>query len=166
MKKLLLILFIVGLGNSLYAQDPIWLEEVFISATNYKYLSAVDNSEAPIPVKQLEKEAAMFRAEGRDPYVDRFNTYEVSFYVPNGRIVALYDGDGKIIKTIERFENVQLPESVMMALRDRFPQWGVVKDIYKVNYSAKKGAEKVFKVKLKNGDETIRVQLDEKGNFI
>ncbi|MBT8255858.1 MAG: nicotinate-nucleotide adenylyltransferase, partial [Bacteroidia bacterium] len=60
----------------------------------------------------------------------------------------------------------QLPESVMMALRDRFPQWGVVKDIYKVNYSAKKGAEKVFKVKLKNGDETIRVQLDEKGNFI
>ena len=164
MKKLIMVVLLFGLTSPLLAQDPIELDEVVIKAMNYKYLSAVDNSEAPIPVKMLEKEAAMFRAEGRDLYVDNFGTYEVSFYIPDGKIAALYDEEGNILKTIERFKNVQLPEDVQMAVRKRFPQWEIVKDVYEVKYTQKTGAEKVYKMKLKNGDETIRIKMDDKGN--
>jgi hypothetical protein len=37
-------------------------------------------------------------------------------------------------------------------------------DVYKVNYN-KGVVTKQYKVKLENGDKTIRVKLDEKGNF-
>ncbi|NND62703.1 MAG: nicotinate-nucleotide adenylyltransferase [Flavobacteriaceae bacterium] len=167
MKKLVLVLFVLGLTSPIFAQNPIELSEVFITAKNYKYLSSVDNSEAPVSVKTLEREAAVFNAkEHSDLYVDNFNTYNVSFYIPDGKIVALYDGDGNIIKTIERFKNVQLPEDVQNSIRKRFPQWEVVKDVYEVKYTETKGAKKLYKVKLKNGNETIRVKIDEYGNYM
>ena len=164
MKKLILVLFLLGIANPFFAQDPIELSEVVISAMNYKYLNAVDNTESAIPVKMLEREVAHFRAEGRDLYVDRFNTYEVSFYIPDGKIAALYDEEGNVLKTIERFKNVQLPEKVRMAVKDRFPKWEIVKDVYEVKYTQSIGAKKVYKMKLKNGDETIRIKMDEYGN--
>jgi len=166
MKKLVLVLFVLGMTNPFFAQDPILLGEVVITAMNYKYLSAVDNREAPIPAKLLEREAARFNAEGRDLYVDNFGTYNVSFYIPDGKIAALYDEDGNILKTIERFKNVQLPEEVQNAIAQRFPKWEIVKDVYEVKYTVKSGANKVYKMKLKNGEETIRVKLDEKGNYL
>jgi hypothetical protein len=166
MKKFVLVVFLMGLTSPLIAQDPVLLSEVVVTAVNYKYLSAVDNSIASIPVKFLEKEAAMFKAEGRDLYVDNFNTYEVSFYIPDGKIAALYDGEGNILKTIERFENVQLPEDIKMAVKKRFPEWNIVKDVYEVKYSNKKGAKMVYKLKLKNGDKTLRVKMDQVGNYL
>ncbi len=163
MKKLILVLLILGMTNPFYAQDPIELGEVFISAMNYKYLSAVDHKEAAVSVQMLEKEVARFRAEGRDLYVDQFSTYEVSFYIPDGRIVALYDEEGNVLKTIERFKNVQLPEKVRMAVKDQFPKWKIVKDVYEVKYTEGTGAKKVYKMKLKNGNETIRIRMNEFG---
>lgn len=166
MKKILVVLFLLGLTHPFYAQDPVMLDEVLITSMNYKYLSAVDNKAAPIPVKMLEREAAKFSAEGRELYVDKFNTYSVSFYIPDGKIVALYDDEGNILKTIERFKNVQLPEDVRMAVTERFPNWEIVKDVYQVNYNKRDGATKVYKMKLKNGAESIRIMMDAKGNYL
>ncbi len=167
MRKLFLVVFLFGLTSPMIAQDPVLLSEVFISVKNYKYLDAVDNSEAAVPVKELERQVAIFNAENEDDlYVDNFATYNVSFYIPDGKIVAMYDDEGKVIKTIERFKNVQLPNDVRKAISKRFPEWKVVKDVYEVKYSATKGAKKLYKVKLKNGNETIRVKIDEYGNYM
>lgn len=166
MKKLLLVVLLFGLTSPLVAQDPIELGEVLITAQNYKYLNAVDNSDAPIPVKLLQQEAAKFKAEGRDLYVDNFGTYEVSFYIPDGKIAALYDEEGNILKTIERFKNVQLPEDIQMAVNKRYPQWEIVKDVYQVTFTKKNGARKVYKMKLRNGLETVRVKMDKDGNYM
>jgi hypothetical protein len=47
-----------------------------------------------------------------------------------------------------------------------FPQWGISKDVYLVNYSDPTGSKKVYKLLLKNGDKRLRVKVDEKGNFL
>ena len=53
------------------------------------------------------------------------------------------------------------------ALVKRFPRWKVEKDIYTVNFNQKKwDAKKIYKLKLTNGEKTIRVKSDEKGNFL
>ena len=54
-----------------------------------------------------------------------------------------------------------------MAVTNRFPNWTITKDVYKVNYHDKKGITKnEYKVKLKNGDKTMIVKVDNDGEFL
>lgn len=166
MKRFMLVVLMFWLVSPLIAQDREQLDEVVVRAVNYKYLSAVDNSEAPVPIRILEKEVALYNITESDYYVDEFETYNVSFYIPDGRIAALYDQDGNILRTIERFKNYQLPEDVRASILTRYPGWKVVKDVYLITYTPEKGAKKVYKVKLKNNDEMMRVKLDANGNYL
>lgn len=166
MKKLLITLLMAAFLVPLMAQEVGQLDEVVVKAMNYKYLSAVDNSEAPIPIWNIEKEAAIFDVTNSDVYLDEFNMYKVIFRIPDGVMVVAYDADGNIIKTIERFKNYQLPEKVRLAVKEKYPEWTVVKDLFLVTYSDAKGADRMYKIKLKNGDEIMRVKLDVEGNYL
>ena len=169
MKKLITGLLIFGLATQfMYSQvvKPIELSEVNVSV-NYKYLDAIDNKEVAVPVRMLEEKVAFFNLKESDLYSDEYDTYQVSFYIPEGRIVAAYDSDGKILRTIERFKNVKLPKTVSKAITKRFPNWAIVEDAYKVNYYGLSGiAQKQYKVKLKNKDKKMVVKVDEDGEFL
>ena len=168
MKKLMLGLLALGLTTQLYAQviNDGMLPEVEVRATNYKYLNSVDNSEATISVKLLEDMVAKFDIKSSEFYEDGSNVYRVYFYIPDGKIVAAYDRDGKILYTIEKFKNVALPEDVASSVEDRFPGWKIAKDVYKVNYDTKSGTQKQYKIVLENGKKTIRVKVDDSGVFL
>jgi hypothetical protein len=158
-----------GLTTQSFAQviDEQVLPEIEVHAMNYKYLSSVNNAEAPVPVKLLERKAADYDIKGADFYWDEYDYYSVSFFIPEGKIVAAYDKDGKLVRTIEKFVNVKPPEAVMKSVSKRFPGWSLYKDTYRVNYSRDKGVtEKHYKLILEKGKERIRVKTDEKGNFI
>lgn len=142
------------------------LTEVVVMAANYKYLSAADNREAPLPVKMLERKVASYDVQESGFYEDDWGIYTVNFYIPDGHIVAMYDSDGKVVKTIERFQDVALPAAVRNAVVQRFPNWELAGDAYRVNYSEDKGAKKTYKVKIKNGDKTMRVKLNADGEFL
>lgn len=166
MKKLTLGVLIFGLATQFVFSQIIELSEVIITA-NYKYLDAVSSEEVAVPVKKLEQEVALYNVKDSDLYSDEYDTYTISFYIPQGNIVAAYDSDGKIIRTIERFKNVQLPNTVLMAVTERFPNWKIVKDAYKVNYHDDFGiTKKEYKIKLENGDKTLTVKVDDNGAFL
>jgi hypothetical protein len=168
MKKFIIGLFVIGLTSQVFAQVPKVekLSEVVVTAINYKYLNAIDSKEVAIPVKMLERKAAAYNVQDADFYSDDFAFYTVSFYIPEGRIVAAYNPEGEVIRTIERFKNVKLPTAVRNAVAERFPGWAVVKDAYRVTYVQDKGANKSYKLKLKNGDKTMRVKIDDTGEFL
>lgn len=166
MKKLLLGLFIFGLTTQIQAQT-IELPETEITV-NYKYLDAVDGDNMPARVKKLEKDVSDYRIANRqDLYDDEYDTYSVSFFVPEGKIVAAYDKNGKIVRTIEKYNNVRLPLEVTRVIAEKYPNWAIVEDVYLVTYHCKKDALKqVYKVKLKNNDEIIKIKTNEKGEFL
>jgi hypothetical protein len=167
MKKLLLGLLVLGLTTQFYAQDTgEMLPEVDVRATNYKYLNSVDNTEAAIPVQMLQKQVAQFDLKSSEFYEDDSDFYRVYFYIPEGTIVAAYDRDGDVLYTIEKFNNVSLPSEVRDAVALKFPGWEIQKDVYRVNYSEKKGAKHRYKLVLSNGVETTRVKVDENGTFL
>ena len=169
MKKALLILLCLGLSAPTMSQivKTEQLSEVTVYATNYKYLNNVDSGEvASIPVSMLEKKVAAFNLKDSDFYSDDYDYYQIQFYIPEGKILAAYDKDGNILRTVERFDDITLPVSVRDAVADRFPGWTITKDVYLVNYHQKKGANKTYKLKLENGDETLRVKIDQMGNFL
>ena len=168
MKKFIIGLFVIGLTSPVLAQVPKveQLSEVVVTAINYKYLNATDSKEVAIPVKMLERKVAAYNVENSEYYSDDFDYYTVSFFIPEGKIVAAYNAEGEIIRTIERFEDVKLPSTVRDAVAERFPKWEIVNDVYRVTYNQKKGANKSYKLKLKNGDKTMKVKVDDTGEFL
>ncbi|MBT8282672.1 MAG: nicotinate-nucleotide adenylyltransferase [Muriicola sp.] len=168
MKKIILGLLALGLTIPAFAQDVKVeeLSEVVIRPMNFKYLNAADSRAAAVPVKMLERMVASYDVTEAEFYREDFDFYTVSFYIPDGKIVAEYDANGKIVRTIEKFKDVSLPDGVKTALLDRFPNWEVSKDVYRVTYSEQKGAKKVYKLLLVNGDKKMRVKVDDTGTFL
>jgi len=175
MKKIILGLFVIalttsfGLTSQAIAQvvDDGMLPEIEVHAMNYKYLNSIDNAAAPVSVKLLEQKVANHDLKSSDIYQDVYDTYEVHFYIPEGRIVAVYDKDGKIVRTIEKFVNIKPPTAVHKSVAKKYPGWKIYKDTYLVSYHENKGlTKKQYKLILENSGERIRVKTDENGKFI
>lgn len=166
MKKLIVGLFILGFIPLTNAQT-IELSETVIDL-NYKYINAIDSETAPECVKMLKKKVLSYdNTKVSSVYNDEQETYKVSFYMPDGKIIAVYDKEGKIVKTIEKYNDVRLPLIVMQAVSKRFPNWGIVGDVYHINYNFEKDSVKQeYKIKIKNLDETIVVKTNENGLFL
>ena len=165
MKKIIYFIITIGFISQIYAQE-IKLPEVVISAVNYKYLNSVNTEDSDPSVARLEQHVAMYNIKESDLYEDEYDTYMIEFYIPDGRIVAAYDKDGNILRTIEKFQSVKLPKDVRDAVFTRFPNWTLDKDVYFVNYENDRDAKKVYKMKLRNGKEVMRIKIDAEGNFM
>ncbi|WP_224483003.1 nicotinate-nucleotide adenylyltransferase [Robertkochia aurantiaca] len=167
MKKIIMVLLILGLTSPIVAQDVVELSAVEVSAMNYKYLKDVGSAEAAVPVRLLEEKVARYDLKSSDIYSDEYETYTVNFFIPDGKVVAAYDKDGNLVRTIEKFKNVSLPNPSRKALLERFPGWEMTENIYRVTYHTKKGVgRKDYSVKLVNGDQVLRVKVDDQGNFM
>ncbi|MBT8265215.1 MAG: nicotinate-nucleotide adenylyltransferase [Bacteroidia bacterium] len=164
MKKLIIGLLALGLTTQINAQI-IELDEVSITAVNYKYINAVDSDDVAVPVKLLQEKVALFDLKNAEFYLDEYDLYEVKFYIPDGKVLVAYDGNGKILRTIEKYKNVKLPDVVRNAIIERFPNWAIKKDVYFVKYNDGKSTQE-YKVILTNGDKTMRVKLDTMGSFL
>lgn len=145
------------------AQDT--LPEVTVVSRNYKYLRSVDNQESSQPVKLLERKVAAFDLKNSDIYSDEYDTYYVSFYLPQGYILAAYDQDGKILHTAEHFNNVALPSVVKNAIMKKYAGWAILDDTYLVKYREGTDPKLLYKLMLGSRDKRIRIKVDEMGNF-
>jgi len=157
--------FIFGCTSSLLAQ-VVTLPEIMIRAVNYKYLSATTGKEVAAPVKRLEQEAAIFDVKKADFYEDDYDNYTVTFYIPEGTILASYDKNGKLLRTAEKYKNVAIPTAVRQLVVKRYPQWTIAKDVYLVSYHDTHGVTKKYKLLLENGDKRMKVKVDEKGQLL
>jgi len=162
-----MVLILFGLTIQSYAQTEIEkLSEIEILGVNYKYLNDVGDSEVATPVKILEKKVANFDLKNASFYEDETLEYSVYFLIPKGKILAVYDGEGEILRTSERFKDVSLPLEVANAVVDKYPGWRISGDIYLVTYRRNKGASKMYKLLLEKGNEKKRVKTDDQGTFI
>jgi hypothetical protein len=163
--KFFLILIILISGFSSISNAQIVLPEVKIEAINYKYLNSVGDAVA-LPVKRLQREVAAFDLKTSDFYEDEYDTYFISFYIPEGEILAAYDKDGKLLRTAEKYKNVKLPPAVASTVAQKYPGWGIAKDVYLVSYYETRGISKMFKLILENGNKRMRIKTNENGDII
>lgn len=164
--------FLVGcialLAMHLNTFAQVTLPDVTVISYNYKYIRAAGDTHAAQPVKMLQRYAASYDIKNSEFYDEEFDDYTISFFIPEGEILATYDKEGKLIRTAEKFKNIALPESVRKAVNNRFMGWAISKDVYLVNYVAdsEKESRKLYKLLLENGTKRIRVKTNEKGEFI
>lgn len=167
MKRLLMVLILFGLTIQSFAQNETEkLSEIEVLGVNYKYLNEVGDSELATPVKILQEEVANYDLKNTDFYEDEPANYRVYFEIPAGKILAVYDDQGEIIRTSERFEDTRIPISVSNTILDKYPGWIISGDIYLITYRRGNGASKTYKLFLEKGDEKIRVKTDAHGTII
>lgn len=166
-KTLSVVVLIFGFATTLVCAQTV-LPEIVIRAANYKYLNAVSPEEASQPVDMAEQSAAAYDIKGQEFYEDEYDKYFVSFIIPEGKILAAYDKDGKLLRTAERYKSVALPESVKQAVATKYPGWAISKDVYLVNYEATEGvaSRKLYKLLLETGNKRMRVKITDKGEFL
>jgi hypothetical protein len=168
MKHLKLIFAIVVLisGFTVKSMAQIVLPEVKIEAINYKYLNSVGADAVALPVKRLQREVAAFNLKNSDFYEDEYDSYFISFYIPEGEILAAYDKDGNLLRTAEKYKNVKLPKAVASTVAQKYSGWGIAKDVYLVSFYESKGVTKVYKLILEKGDKRMRIKTNEFGDII
>lgn len=166
MKKVILALFAFGIGIPSFAQ-VITLPEVEVSAKNYKYLDDVNNTSAAQPVQMLERYATTYDVRASEYYEDEYDNYFISFYIPKGKILAAYDNEGNLLRTVEKYENIKLPLVVAQSVVKNYPGWTITKNAYLVNYHNNQGVmKKEYKIVLEKGNEGMRIKTDENGNIL
>ena len=167
MKNLIIGLIITGLTTVGFAQEKtIALEEVEVLGVNYKYLDALGDGFVAQPVKLLEQKVASFDLKSLDGYEDEEQDYYVYFNIPQGKILAVYDKEGIITRTSEKFKDIRLPLAVSNAIVGKYPGWKIAGDIYRVTYIRDGKINKTYKLFIEKEGKHARVKTDENGNFI
>ena len=77
------------------------LQGAWASDNNYDYLDKVIDNTTPDPVMVLENEAARYDMEEIDPRYKRVER-RITFSHTRGRVIAVYDHQGKILKSYEK----------------------------------------------------------------
>lgn len=166
MKKLMLGLSVIGFAIQLIHSQEIELPEVNLDV-NHVYLNAIESKEVPEIVQMLEKEVAFYDLKVSDFYNDEYDNYTVSFYIPEGSIIAAYNTEGKILSTVERFKNIKLQKKIVTSILEQYPNWEIVENVYKVDYYDKNGiARKQYNIKLKNSNKHKTVKVDGDGDLL
>ena len=165
MKKILLGLFILGVVNLVFAQEPeykaqvIELEGVVLKPPNFEYLASVQGKHTPATVKVLERKAAYYDVKESPVYDDSYDAYEVFFSHSDGRVIATYDKDGQIVKSFEKFKDIPVPAPIRNTVYETFPDWTISKHTYVVSYYRNRSIEKTYHFQIRKGKEKKNLKM-------
>jgi len=174
MKNLIIVLSFIGLTTTVFAQNPsnkfeVALDELEVFNINSNYLNAIGHRNAAELVKFLVEKAASFDLEYSKCLKADYEKqeYYVQFKIPQGEILAVYDNEGEIIRTSEKFEDISLPLAVSNAIVKKFPGWKISNDIYRVTYVKDGALNKTYKLFIERTNIGKKViEVDEDGKFI
>lgn len=166
MKTLIFLQFALGFTLFGYSQT-VKLPETVISI-NANYLNMIDLENSCKYVKKLEETLLNYdHSELTDLYDSIHDIYKVTFKITGGTIVASFNKEGKILKTYEKYNNIKLPQLVMQAISEKYPNCSILEDVYVVKYHCDEDALKQeYRVKIKSKNMVIMVKTDTMGAFI
>ena len=128
MKKLVVGILLFCIASMGYSQeDKRIIEEVVLTGitispiVNNEYLQKVQNGFTPLPAKKLENVVARYNVKNSEVYKPKTDAYIVEFKQKGGRVIAIFNEDGNIVKAHELYENVRLPGHVMVNISRSHP---------------------------------------------
>lgn len=160
MKKLLMIVVLMGFTTTLFAQVEEVLPEVEVLGLHFKYIDAINDTDEPTVIKDLHKYVGNFDVLESDVYDFEYDTYSFTFKIPQGKILAGYDAEGNLLWTVEKFKDIKVPNDIARMVAVEYPGWTFDKTFYTIKYTEKYGATKKYKVILSKNGKKKRVTLD------
>ncbi|RXR16252.1 hypothetical protein EQG63_11540 [Flavobacterium amnicola] len=95
-----------------------------------------------------------------------FDEFLVLFEGEDASLAATYNEKGKLLRVVEKYENVKLPRKVIFSVYKEYPDWVIVQD--KFLYTQKDGdiLKKQYNLKIKKGKETKKIVVKPNGDLI
>ena len=168
MKKSIIILVFLVATISSYSQETgkIKIEElpeVIIKRAGKDFSVYLPTSNADQKVKAVEQKFIAYDlgkdAEGAEEYL-------VIMKAKNGSLAATYDDKGKLLRVVEEYKNVRLPNQVIYSVYRTYPGWTIVND--KFLYTQEKGdvTKKQYNIKIKKDKDVIKLVVKPNGEII
>lgn len=167
MKKLITGLILLGLTMSAFAQVRTEkLSEVEVLGVNFAYISKLNVDEPSLPVKTLHEKVAAYDLFNNGTYNPEYDAHYISFFIPEGYILASYNNDGELISTAEKFKDVQLPDHVKDVVMMQYPGWVIESDVYNIKYHFKTGIDRKYRITIANNGKKKVLKIDAEGVFL
>ena len=160
MKKLLMLVVLMGITTTLFSQVEEVLPEVKVLGLHFKYIDAINDIDEPVVIKDLHKYVGNFDVLESDVYDVVYDTYQFTFKIPQGKILAGYDDEGNLLWTVEQFKNVKVPNDIVRMVAMEYPNWKFEKTFYTIKYTEKSGASKKYRVIISKDGKKKRITLD------
>ncbi|UQD57564.1 hypothetical protein [Flavobacterium sp. K5-23] len=174
MKTFIIALLLVSIINTTYSQEDKSTEDAIASLKMEELPSVVIKSAGKdfsvyLPdnnpdknVKALQRKFIGYRL-GKD--FEGYDTYLVMMESKKGTLVANYNENGKLIRVVENYKNVILPNAVIYSLFKEYPGWEITND--KFIFSQEDGdiTKKEYTIKMKKGKETRKIVVKPDGEI-
>lgn len=171
MKTAIIFLFAQGFFFNCNSQNVIQLEE-----TKLKYVPKVvmvksGSGEPVLKVRELYagqfsenpikfiKENFDLKALAKETQNEKFDTYYVTFKSKKGSLTAVYNKEGELELTSQKFQNVLLPIEMRKGLLQNYKGWSMTKNSYFAWGKKDQVDQEVYKISLRNGKERKNIKI-------
>lgn len=169
MKTLVIILFLsIALQSNAQETEKgkIKIEElpgVVIKRVGTDFSIYIPDNNPDQRVKMVEEKFIAYDL-GED--AEGFEEYLVIMQVNNGSLTATYNENGKLVRVVESFKNVRLPNEVIYSIYRTFPGWSIVNDSFLYTQEDGDVIKKQYNIKIKRNKETMRLVVRPTGEIL
>ncbi|MES2240534.1 MAG: hypothetical protein V4497_09795 [Bacteroidota bacterium] len=170
MRKFIITLLFLGLTLPSFSQekkegtmDIKELPSVVIKRIGTDFSIYIPDKNPDINVRKLQEE---FVAYDIGKNYEGEETYLVILNHDKNSLAATYNDKGKLIRVVENYENVKLPNEVIYSIYKSYPEWNIVND--KFLYTQVEGdvIKKQYDLKIQKGKEIMRLKVHPNGEII
>lgn len=173
--KTFAIIFIFSLTQIVYSQSNVLntssnedidlkeLPEIVITKIGDDFSVYLPDKNPDLSVQNLQKYFVAYDL-GKD--FQGYDNYLVLMKNEKGTLTATYNQKGKLIRVVEKYENVKLPDKVIYAVFKAFPDWGIVDDKFLYTQTDGDVLKKQYDLKIKNGNKTKRIVVSPNGEIL
>ncbi|WP_426064380.1 hypothetical protein [Flavobacterium sp. DSP2-3-1] len=95
-----------------------------------------------------------------------FEEYLVVMEAKNGSLTATYNENGKLVRVVENFKNVQLPSEVIYSIYRTYPGWSIVNDSFLYTQEDGDVINKQYNIKIKKDKEVVKLLVRPNGEIL
>lgn len=176
MKSFIFTLLFLGLTISSYAQDKTMKQAREEGLMKVEELPAVVIKRAGTdfsvyipdnhPDKDVRRMQEKFIAYDIGTDYQGSENYLLLMETKDGSLAATYNGNGKLIRVVENYKNVRLPNEVIYSIYRTYPDWTIVNDKYLYTQEDGDILKKQYNLKIQKGKQTLRMTVRSNGDIL
>jgi hypothetical protein len=176
MKSFIITLLLLTLSVSSYSQDKkmkqdkekglMKMEElpaVVIKRVGADFSVYIPDNHPDKDVRRLEEK---FIAYDIGKNYEGAETYLLIMKTKDGSLSVTYNDKGKLIRVIEEYKNVRLPNEVMYSIYRTYPDYTIVNDKYLYTQEDGDILKKQYNLKIKKGKEILKLTVRSNGEIV
>jgi len=176
MKSFIITLLFLSMTVSSYSQDKkvkqdreeglMKVEElppVVIKRVGSDFSVYIPDNNPDTDVRRLEEKFIAYDI-GTD--YEGAETYLLIMQTKDGSLSATYNEKGKLIRVVENYKDVRLPNELLYSIYRTYPDWTIVNDKYLYTQEDGDVLKKQYNLKIKKGKETMKLTVRPNGEIL